>query len=63
MKDSISIYDKSYGLIRLKKKLERCEKQLAEMKAMDKSPYGYENMGRLEEAIYIYKEMIAYWED
>lgn len=63
MKECISINDKSYGLARLKKKLERCKKQLAEMEAMNKSSYGYEDMGRLKEAIYIYEEMIAYWED
>ena len=58
---SISIDDKEYGLKRLNRKVERLEKQLEQLKGKELSNHGYEEMGRLKEAIYIYGDLIDKW--
>ena len=60
---SISANEKKYGLRYLQRKIEKCQKQLKEYEGKDLSSYGYIQLGRLQEAIYIYEDMLDYWQE
>ena len=60
---SISANEKKYGIRYLQRKIEKYQKQLKEYEGKDLSSYGYIQLGRLQEAIYIYEDMLDYWQE
>lgn len=61
---SIFINDCEYGLRRLKRKVERLKRRQENLEQIESlSLYGAEDLGRIKEAIYIYKDLIDIWEN
>ena len=61
---SISIDDCEYGLRRLKRKVERLKRKQESLKQIESlSLHGAEELGRINEAIYIYEDLIDMWEN
>ena len=58
---SIFIDDKEYGLKRLNRKLKRLYKRLEQLESKELSNCGYEELGRIKEAIYIYEDLVDKW--
>lgn len=60
----ISVDDCEYGLRRLKRKVERLKKKLKRLNEIESlSLHGAEELGRINEAIYIYEDLIDIWEN
>ena len=60
----ISVDDREYGLRRLKRKVERLKKKLKRLNKIELlSLHGAEELGRINEEIYIYEDLIDMWEN
>jgi len=61
-REYISIADREYGLRRLKRKVERLKKKLKRLNELNEikslSLHGTEELGRINETIYIYEDLI-----
>lgn len=66
-REYISIDDREYGLRRLKRKVERLKKKLKRLNELNEikslSLHGAEELGRINEAIYICEDLIDLWEN
>lgn len=66
-REYISIADREYGLRRLKRKVERLKKKLKRLNELNEikslSLHGAEELGRINETIYIYEDLIDLWEN
>lgn len=53
--------DRDYGIKALERKLSRLKSKEKELEEKDLSRYGYMELGRIKEAIYIYEDILDLW--
>lgn len=55
--------NKDYGIRALERKISRLKVKKEQLKGKDLYKYGYIELGRIEEAIYIYEDLLDLWNE
>ena len=63
MKNYIPSNDSDYGVKAIQRKISRLNQKRSQLKEKESnlSKYGYIQLGRIEEAIYIYEDILDLW--